>query len=250
MTAPTRESPIWNREELGHGNFVLLAFVGHELHLLVPPGGRIGPDEHDEDRGGWRYAVWAQDPDLGPPLISIDSPDRVATLASSEVVDLLPAELHDFVRHELARQLCRAATFSKPPRGGRPIDHHAQLAGRTCAWVSAELSDAFPGERWFEPIEPLVRIPRTVDELLERMPPAERRKGQADRRTRLEQAGELVGSLRIRAEYGAFVGLASALRWIGRGREGGASERLSQKLDRLALGGRYRLVGEQSELTR
>lgn len=228
---------------------MLVGCVHATVHLLAPPGARIQPDEPDRDRACWRYAVWEEDADIGPPMISIDRPDSVVDMGSAEVVDLLPNEMHDFVRVELARQFCRAVTFGKAPEGGRPLDRHALLAGRTLGWTSGELTRAFPDEHWFTLEAPVVRIPSTVDELLERIPA-----GDDGQEPRPRRWGKIVSARRrlqifqLKAEYETFSGLASALRKVGR--DGGATERLSRKLDRRILGDRYGLFWGQSELTR
>ena len=249
MSASIPDFPrSWIRKESCYGGHVLLGFVDETIHLLAPPGARIQPDEADRDRVCWRHAVWEETLESGPPAVSVDPPNAVADLGSAEVVEMLPVELHDFVRSEMARQLCRAVTFGDPPIGGRPFDRHALLADRARAWISSELACAFPDEHWFTLDEPVVCIPATVDELLAKMPIGENGLATEGYCTRWTKAIRKFSRIQIKAEYGAFVGLASALRWFGR--DGGRSERLSRKLDRRVLKERYELFGHNSELTR
>jgi hypothetical protein len=106
-------------------------------------------------------------------------------MSTAEIVVLLPERDHEFVREAMARQIRRAATFGRAPEGGCVLDRHAQLAGRTLAWATAELAEAFPSESWFRSPQMPVAIPGTVEELLERLPSAgvdRRRVGQTTRR--------------------------------------------------------------------
>lgn len=168
MALKTTELPTtWGQDEVSGGNFVLLGFAEDSLHLVAPPGVRFKLDEPDEDRADWRYAVWRVEDGEEIPLVSIDAPDVVTGLRTSEVVDLLPIDHHDFVRAAMARQLCRAISFGKPSSGRCPDDKDAQIAGRTLTWVNQELADAFPAEGWFRQERPSVRMPSTIEEFLE-----------------------------------------------------------------------------------
>lgn len=249
MSASISDFPSsWIRKESCYGSHVLLGFVDETIHLLAPPGARIHPDEPDRDRVCWRHAIWEETIESGPPAISVDQPNQMAELGSAEVVEMLPVELHDFVRSEMARQLCRAVTFGEPPVGGRPFDRHAQLADRARAWISSELSCAFPDERWFMLNEPVVHIPTTIDELLAKMPVSDDVPVSKRYPTRWTKVIRRLARIPSRAEYEAFVGLALALRWVGR--DGGRSQRLSRKLDRRVLEERDEFFGRNSELTR
>jgi hypothetical protein len=168
MALATAELPTtWGLDEVSGGNAVLLGFAECSLHLLAPPGVRFKLDESDEERASWRHAVWRVEDDEELPIISIHSPDLVVNLRTSEVVDLLPIDHHDFVRGEMARQLCRAISFSKPLFGTCAHDEDAQIAGRTLSWVNRELADAFPAEGWFRQERPSVQMPNTIEEFLE-----------------------------------------------------------------------------------
>lgn len=238
----------WNREELSHGNFVLLGRGGAVVHVLAPPGARIQTDEQDRTRARWRHAVWDEDFELGPPALSIDEPTSVDELTAAEVVELLPVKDHDFVRVELARQLCRAETFGSPRYGGRLSDRQALLAGRTRSWATAELEAAFPGESWFEIDEPEIWIPATADELLARMPPSPESPRPRRRRRWLREARWSLYRIQGRVEYSAFVRLASAFRMLGRGGE--RSAELAVRCDRRAFDERRSQQGRQAQLTR
>lgn len=245
MAAFPLETPnAWAPEELSHGNRVLLAAQPGAVHLLAPPGVAMQSDEPTRSRAAWRYAIWEEDAEAGPPVIAIDEPSRVEDLSLSEVVDLLPLDRHDFVRCEMARQLCRAQTFGAPPAGGRPADRHAQLAGRTLSWAAAELAIAFPRETWFELEEPVVWIPETVEELLARMPEGDAWPTYSERRPRLRRFRVRWGRWHGRLQSEALVVLASALRGVG-----GRSQQLAVRCDRRAGADRY-LVEESSDLTR
>jgi hypothetical protein len=169
MALKTTELPTtWGQDELSGGNFVLLGFAEYSLHLVAPPGARFKLDESDEERADWRHAVWQVKSDEDTPVVSIDAPDVVVGLRTSEVVELLPIDYHDFIRAQMARQLCRAISFGKPISGGCPDDEAAQVAGRTLNWVNQELADAFPAEGWFRQERPSVQMPNTIEEFLER----------------------------------------------------------------------------------
>jgi hypothetical protein len=159
----------WGQDKVSGGNHVLLGFAEFSLHLVAPPGVRFKLDEPDEERTNWRHAVWRIEDNDELPVISIDTPDLVVGMRTSEVVDMLPLEQHDFVRAEMARQLCRAISFGRPSSGACPNDEDALVAGRTLSWVNRELADAFPSEAWFRQDRPTMHIPNTVDEFLDRV---------------------------------------------------------------------------------
>ncbi|HEX9967429.1 MAG TPA: hypothetical protein VGB06_05745 [Solirubrobacterales bacterium] len=240
-TFDNENSSIWVRAELRHGNNVLLRALGGSVQLLVPPGVHLHPDEPDGERFAWRYAIWREDFDLGPPALSIDEPDVVSDLPTADVVEMLPPHLHEFVKAEMARQISRAESFRKPPAGQCSFDRHAQLAGRTRAWATEELAEAFPEDHWFGPDFSQIRIPVTAEEFLARMPAQcglaeDEHHGQKTKRLR----GKF-GRLQIRMEHEIFVVLASALRGVGN-----RTERLAVRCDRRLVGERYDLFEGQS----
>lgn len=159
----------WSPRDVERRGDVLVGFSGVFLHVVAPPGVRLRFDEPDSEWVRWRHAEW-EPRDEEPPVIAVDIPDRVMLLSTWEVVAMLPVEHHDFVRRAMARQISRAIMFGGPLDGGYRAEEHAQKAGRTLSWVTAELSDAFPGEHWYTTPELSMSIPGTIDELLERLP--------------------------------------------------------------------------------
>jgi len=234
-------SSVWMRTELRHGSNVLLRALDDCLQLLVPPGVHPQADEPDGERFAWRYAIWKEDFELGPPALSIDEPDDISDLPIADVVEMLPPHLHEFVKVEMARQISRAESFGKPPLGHCSHERHALLAGRTRAWATAELADAFPNDRWFSADFSRIRIPVTAEEFLARMPAQAGVAEDEHRWRKLKKARNRFGRFHVRIEQELFVVLASALRGVGN-----RSERLALRCDRRTVGESYDLFEGRS----
>lgn len=164
----------WRSDDLDGESRLLIGLCPHSLHVLAPPGVRCRRGERDEERVSWRHAIWPSD-EQDPPAVYVDSPHTVISMRTSEVVELLPAGNHDFVRLAMARHIALAVLFALPAVGCCAEERYARVAGRTHAWVVGQLSEAFPAEDWFRPDIETVSIPDTADELLRQLPapPAE-----------------------------------------------------------------------------
>lgn len=159
----------WAPRDVERRGDVLIGFSGVFIHVVAPPGIRLRFDEPDSEWVRWRHAEW-EPRDEEAPVITVDVPDRITLLSTWEVVAMLPADHHDFVRRAMARQISRAVMFGGPLESGYRAEEHAQKAGRALSWVTAELSDAFPGEHWFTTPALSMSIPGTIDELLKHLP--------------------------------------------------------------------------------
>jgi hypothetical protein len=165
-------SNTWWTDKIDGENWVLFSVSFGLLHMVAPPGVGFRYAEPDEERVMWRYAVWFGDED-DPPAVCVDAPFSVSCMETREVVELLPAVHHGFVRSAMARQISRAVTFGSAEPGRCPDDDRALMAGRTLSWLADQLSAAFPSETWFKLEVGSVEIPATVDEFLRHIPTGE-----------------------------------------------------------------------------
>jgi hypothetical protein len=159
----------WEFRDFGGGNRGLFALNEEAMHVVAPPAVRIQPDEEDVDLASWRHAIWTCQ-EGSEPVVSIDPPEKVTRMSATDVIRMLPANQHDYVRSVLARQLRLAAMHSAPDPGHGRDDRRAQRAGRVQSWTIAELADAFPEESWFVERDVDIEVPATVEEILDRMP--------------------------------------------------------------------------------
>jgi hypothetical protein len=167
------EAPLnWEFRDFGSGNAGLFAVDEHTMHVIVSPGNRLSLGDEDARVACWRRAIWSLEVDAEP-VVLLDSPHAIISMRAAEVVALLPAEHHDYVRSSLAAQLRLASLHGLGDPDRAPEDRPAQLAGRARARVAAELAEAFPGESWFRENELSFDIPSTIEELLLRIPTTE-----------------------------------------------------------------------------
>jgi hypothetical protein len=160
MRLPQRWEPV--AAPGGHGH-LLLAFDGRRMLAILPPGTCAWRSEPALERGGWRLAAWADGID-DEPLLGVDAPETVAPISVADMVAVLDAAHHDFIRAHMHAQLAQARTFERTSEGG---ERCARASGQVDRYIVGELREAFPLERWYEPrVGRGERVPDTAGELL------------------------------------------------------------------------------------
>lgn len=157
----------------GLGSWLVELSDGADARVIAPPGVALDPGS---EIAGWRLACWGTT-DGGPASLDSERPWTVRTISTRAVLELLPAEDHQFVLDTLVTHLATARRVAVPLPGEAIVEDLARIGAQAAAWAERELADAFPELVW--PQRDL-GAPYPLAPLLELDPPAAFRQIEAE----------------------------------------------------------------------
>lgn len=140
---------VWRKENASRSNAIW--FVGVEadrVSVLAPPGvsvcRRVEIEPFRRCPAGWRWGVWNRECEGHWPVIDSEPPIAVREVSTREVLKLLGDDLEELVWNCLWNQLQVARRIGHQRWGTVPSEDLARAGALSVAWLTAELTSAFP----------------------------------------------------------------------------------------------------------
>lgn len=140
---------LWRKENASHSNSIW--FVGIEadrVSVLAPPGvpvcRHLEVDSLRRCPSGWRWSVWERDGIDHWPVIDTEPPLAVREISTRAVVRLLGEDLQELIWNCLWNQLQVARRIGHQRWDTVPSEDLARAGALAVAWLTAELTSAFP----------------------------------------------------------------------------------------------------------
>jgi hypothetical protein len=164
----------WASRADRHAARTFISYSVADVHLVVPPGGRLGAecaDDHVEGDGLWQHATWSLD---DAPLIDRDPPSSVKRVRTIVVICMLGDEFRGEIA-ELLRGQLEQVWMVLTPEPDRPLpDRRAHQHAALLMRLTDEAREAFPDEVFWQPVPPVGfdQVPDDYAQLLQRIRPA------------------------------------------------------------------------------
>jgi hypothetical protein len=140
---------LWRKETASDSNSIW--FVGIEadrISVLAPPGVPVTrhaeTDLNQQRLTGWSWGVWDRDCADHWPVIDHEPPLGVREITTLDALDLLGEELQELVWNCLWQQLQVARQIGCQREDTIPSEDLARAGAVAVAWLTAELTSAFP----------------------------------------------------------------------------------------------------------
>jgi hypothetical protein len=161
----------WSSRRDIRGALSFISYAGPHVHVLLPPGTRLGvepPQTFSPGEGLWRHAGWKAHEDV---IVDLDAPSFTHRLTTATSMRMLGAHHRADVIALMRDQLEQARLITEP-RDGAPVPDRSAARQRWLLMaLMAESREAFADETFWQLDAPTGEVPDTVAPFVEERPP-------------------------------------------------------------------------------